>query len=76
MPDYDICTRNKGRNIKTKLKKFQEWLAVWMIMSGDTNMWERKQNQKNIYDNLTPDYDICTRNKSGNIKTRQMLEAN
>ena len=25
--------------------------------------------------NRRPDYDICTRNKSGNIKTRQMLEA-
>ena len=26
--------------------------------------------------NLTPDYDICTRNKDRNIENRQMLEAN
>ena len=31
---------------------------------------------KNIQGNRTPDYDICTRNKGGNIKTTQMLEAN
>jgi hypothetical protein len=31
---------------------------------------------KNIQGNRTPDYDICTRNKDRNIKTRQLLEAN
>ena len=31
--------------LKPKLKKQQEWLAVWMILSGETNICERKQNQ-------------------------------
>ena len=32
--------------------------------------------ETNIHGNHTPDYDICTRNKERNIKTRQILEAN
>ena len=29
--------------IKPKLKMQQRWLSVWIILSGETNMWERKQ---------------------------------
>ena len=56
------------KKLKPKLKKQQEWLTFLMIFSGETNIWERKQNKKNIQGNRTADYDISTRNKGRNIK--------
>jgi hypothetical protein len=44
-------------------------------LSGETNISGGKQN-KNIQGNLTPDYEICTRNKERKKKERKMLEAN
>ena len=38
-------SENLVKEIKTQTQK-AEWLAVWMILSGETNIWGRKQNQK------------------------------
>ena len=41
-----LSSKQAFSEIKIKLKKKQEWLAVWMILSGETNIRERKQNKK------------------------------
>ena len=48
--------------MKPQLNKQQEWLALSMILSGETNIRERKQIR--IYK-----ADICTRSKSRNKKS-------
>ena len=42
----DLNSGNLVEGIKTQASnKQQEWLALWAILSGETNIWERKQNK-------------------------------
>ena len=49
-----------------------------LVIAAWRNIFEKGNKTKNTQGNRTPDYDIlvCTKNKGGNIKTRQMFEAN
>ena len=44
---------NQVKKLKTKTKEQQTMLAVWIILSGKTNIWEYKQNQNNILPIMT-----------------------
>ena len=68
--------RKFGKKIKTQAQKAAR---VGSSLNGSClekkNISGGKQN-KNIQGNLTPDYEICTRNKERKKKERKMLEAN
>ena len=62
---YWWCILNFIGNIfKPKLKS--GWLFEWSCL--EKQICEKGNKIKNIQGNCTPDYDICTRNKNGNIK--------
>ena len=61
--------------LKPKLKKQHEWLG-FELSCLQKQIYEERNKIKNIQGNRTLYYYIRTGNKGGNIKTRQMLEAN
>ena len=68
-----LCASERPE-LKPKLKKHQEWLAVWMILSGE-KMHEKGNKIKNIQNNHTPDYNICNKYKDRNIKNQTNIES-